>query len=371
MNSYGLVPGGEATSHDSGNDIMYNVDTKQGDINVIIEGDEFIIPVEVMNDDKEFDFENEIPIDILFTLIESKKIHRQFPNLKEGDMVICKNSVRNEQPITIKGTAKEIANYLQALSSCRLYKNGGKITPKNNEVFYQQIEISPMPYPKPKKSGFESLQKLVSKERDSLSGVFMSNDDEMVATNAIALVLLKNQKIDKNEKGKIWAIDKQKNKVQVHATFPNYKMLIDIKTKYPSGFFDMDYLLDFLYGAEVRKVAYKKEHGEKIFVVPLAYGAKIQMYNTSLLYSVLYALKSNGAKKISLSYYLTQNQFAALRIDSDNGHIGLLMPIFFEEYNYDGEIVTQEYYVLMNEEKQKEKSKEIMSFLEKLTTHEK
>jgi hypothetical protein len=90
MNSYGVVPGGESTSHDSGNDIMYNVDTRNGDINVIIEGDEFIIPVEIMDDDKIFEFEDEIPIDILYKILKSKNIHRQFPNLKEGDMLYAK-----------------------------------------------------------------------------------------------------------------------------------------------------------------------------------------------------------------------------------------------------------------------------------------
>jgi hypothetical protein len=52
MNSYGLVFGGEKTSHDSGNDIAYNVVSGNDYTQVVIEGDEYILPKEAMQSDK-------------------------------------------------------------------------------------------------------------------------------------------------------------------------------------------------------------------------------------------------------------------------------------------------------------------------------
>jgi len=169
MNSYGLVFGGEKTSHDSGNDITYKVVTGNNYSQVVIEGDEYILPKEAMQSEKVYDFVDKLPIEMLDEIKRSENVFIQFPNLRHGDMVVCKNSVRNDDLHTIKGTAKEIANYLQGLSACRMYAKGGYISGElanggGVEDESQLRLLTPMPPKKLGKTGIDSLSEIVGKD---------------------------------------------------------------------------------------------------------------------------------------------------------------------------------------------------------------
>ena len=100
MNSYGLVFGGEKTSHDSGNDIAYNVVSGNDYTQVVIEGDEYILPKEAMQSDKVYDFVDKLPIEMLDEIKRSANVFVQFPTLRQGDMVVCK--IRCETMICIR-----------------------------------------------------------------------------------------------------------------------------------------------------------------------------------------------------------------------------------------------------------------------------
>ena len=344
MNSYGLVFGGEKTSHDSGNDIAYNVVSGNDYTKVVIEGDEYILPKEAMQSEKVYDFVDKLPIEMLDEIKRSENVFIQFPNLRQGDMVVCKNSVRNDDLHTIKGTAKEIGNYLQGLSACRMYAKGGYISGElanggGVEDESQLRLLTPMPPTKLGKTGIDSLTEIIGKNemRPALSGALYAGKGIIVATDANILVVLENQNYPKSFDGTIkslWNKVPQENLVGVR--YPTWEVTIPSQQNFQTKELSIDDVLVYAYGGflEGKKIInekdfnkYQKERFK--YILRLNIGNIEIGVDSLLLTRILRTLKANDVRKIV--FHIGQTNQRPIKITTDNKHYGLIMPVMIAD----------------------------------------
>jgi hypothetical protein len=131
----GLVPGGESTSHASGNDITYTVlDTGK---KVRIEGDEYHMCGSALLHDEILEFKNMTSHEVLDEIYTRHKCSTVPGEAMAGDFIICKPAVRNPEKRSWTGTVKEIINIMQSEYGCRVsgashdkMNEGGKIAMK-------------------------------------------------------------------------------------------------------------------------------------------------------------------------------------------------------------------------------------------------
>jgi hypothetical protein len=228
------------------------------------------------------------------------------------------------------------------------------------------VPTSPMPYPKSKKTGIESLQNLVGTDdfKPIMSGVYFSQANEMVATNAMLLVKLSNQKMTNKEKEKVWKLMKGE-KIELQGKFPNYDAILNIQTDFHTIEYDIDPLLDFFYGVVVKAKSYNsalKKKERKSFFVKIGIGQNFGYYNASYCYEVLLALKSNGSTKVSFAYYITGSVYAVLKVFSNNNHIGLVMPAYFKGSDSDMVLAQSALYLSLSPEIYQQKASIILEY---------
>lgn len=391
MNSYGLVFGGEDTSHESGNDILYNVKSDNGYTNVLIEGDEYILPKEAMLSEKYYHFKDKLAIEILDAIKSSVKVYVSFPNLREGDMVICKSSVRNDELHTVQGTAKEIANYLQGISECRMYAVGGviEIADEPTKDTGNQRLITPMPPALLKGKGEDSLYEIVGKDdmRPMMSGIYYDKDGVIVATDATILVVLKNQSFPTSKIGKAFSYSKSKKpENQLEGIYPKYKMVFPsndlIATK--SNKMPIDLLLDIAYGGVIEgkrilkeKELSKYEKNNFKFLLPFRIGLFQAFIDSFHLYRLLRALKANGCDKIALNYYMSDSSKKEMKnrvisypilVETDQKHVGLVMPFNYTNDSTDDHIYkSQNFYLEQTKKYRDEAVLTCQNYLDELT----
>ena len=349
MNSYGLVFGGEKTSHDSGNDITYKVVTGNNYSQVVIEGDEYILPKEAMQSEKVYDFVDKLPIEMLDEIKRSENVFIQFPNLRHGDMVVCKNSVRNDDLHTIKGTAKEIANYLQGLSACRMYAKGGYISGElanggGVEDESQLRLLTPMPPTKLGKTGIDSLTEIVGKDelREAMSGALYAGKGRIVATDAHILVVLENQNYPKSLDGTIKSLwNKVPQERLVGIPYPNWEAVVPNQQLFQTKELSIDDALAYAYGGflEGKKIIKEKDfdkYEKRIFkyILRLNIGNIEVGVDSLMLTRILRVLRANDVRKIVL--HITGKQ-KAIKITTDKKHYGLIMPVIIADKVEDNE----------------------------------
>jgi hypothetical protein len=344
MNSYGLVFGGEKTSHDSGNDIAYNVVSGNDYTKVVIEGDEYILPKEAMQSEKVYDFEDKLPIEMLDEIKRSENVFIRFPNLRQGDMVVCKNSVRNDDLHTIKGTAKEIANYLQGLSACRIYAKGGYISGElanggGVEDESQLRLLTPMPPTKLGKTGIDSLTEIIGKDerRPALSGALYAGKGRIVATDANILVVLENQNYPKSLEGTIKSLwNKVPQERLVGISYPNWEAVVPNQQNFQTKELSIDDVLAYAYGGFlegkniIKEKDFNKYQKEKFkYVLRLNIGNIEIGVDSLLLTRILRTLKANDVRKIV--FHIGQTNQRPIKITTDNKHYGLIMPVMIAD----------------------------------------
>lgn len=346
MNSYGLVFGGEKTSHDSGNDIAYNVVSGNDYTQVVIEGDEYILPKEAMQSDKVYDFVDKLPIEMLDEIKRSTNVFIQFPTLRQGDMVVCKNSVRNDDLHTISGTAKEIANYLQGLSACRMYAKGGYVEGGEVEDENEDSNIrflTPMPPSKLNKTGIDSLAEIIGKDelREVLSGALYAGNKRIVATDAHILVVLENQNYPNSLKGTIKSLwNKVPQERLVGVNYPNWEAVIPQTEQYQTAELSIDDVLAYAYGGVLqgKKIIAEKDYnkyGKQQFkyVLRINIGDLEILVDSLLLTRILRVLKANDVRRIV--FHIGGSNLRPIKITTDKEHYGLIMPIMADgEYTF-------------------------------------
>jgi hypothetical protein len=344
MNSYGLVFGGEKTSHDSGNDIAYNVVSGNDYTKVVIEGDEYILPKEAMQSEKVYDFVDKLPIEMLDEIKRSENVFIQFPNLRQGDMVVCKNSVRNDDLHTIKGTAKEIGNYLQGLSACRMYAKGGYISGElanggGVEDESQLRLLTPMPPTKLGKTGIDSLTEIVGKDelREVMSGALYAGKGRIVATDAHILVVLENQNYPKSLEGTIKSLwNKVPQERLIGIPYPNWEAVVPHQQNFQTKELSIDDVLAYAYGGFlegkniIKEKDFNKYQKEKFkYVLRLNIGNIEIGVDSLLLTRILRTLKANDVRKIV--FHIGQTNQRPIKITTDNKHYGLIMPVMIAD----------------------------------------
>jgi hypothetical protein len=344
MNSYGLVFGGEKTSHDSGNDIAYNVVSGNDYTKVVIEGDEYILPKEAMQSEKVYDFVDKLPIEMLDEIKRSENVFIQFPNLRQGDMVVCKNSVRNDDLHTIKGTAKEIGNYLQGLSACRMYAKGGYISGElanggGVEDESQLRLLTPMPPTKLGKTGIDSLTEIVGKDelREVMSGALYAGKGRIVATDAHILVVLENQNYPKSLEGTIKSLwNKVPQERLIGIPYPNWEAVVPHQQNFQTKELSIDDVLAYAYGGFLEgKNIIKEKDLSKYQKEQFRYILRLNIGNIEigidslLLTRILRTLKANDVRKIV--FHIGQTNQRPIKITTDNKHYGLIMPVMISD----------------------------------------
>jgi GNAT superfamily N-acetyltransferase/acetolactate synthase small subunit len=344
MNSYGLVFGGEKTSHDSGNDIAYNVVSGNDYTKVVIEGDEYILPKEAMQSEKVYDFVDKLPIEMLDEIKRSENVFIRFPNLRQGDMVVCKNSVRNDDLHTIKGTAKEIGNYLQGLSACRMYAKGGYISGElanggGVEDESQLRLLTPMPPTKLGKTGIDSLTEIVGKDemRPAFSGALYAGKGRIVATDAHILVVLENQNYPKSLEGTIKSLwNKVPQERLIGIPYPNWEAVVPNQQNFQTKELSIDDVLAYAYGGFlegkniIKEKDFNKYQKEKFkYVLRLNIGNIEIGIDSLLLTRILRTLKANDVRKIV--FHIGQTNQRPIKITTDNKHYGLIMPVMIAD----------------------------------------
>ena len=346
MNSYGLVFGGEKTSHDSGNDIAYKVVSGNDYTQVVIEGDEYILPKEAMQSDKVYDFVDKLPIEMLDEIKRSTNVFVQFPTLRQGDMVVCKNSVRNDDLHTISGTAKEISNYLQGLSACRMYAKGGYVEGGEVEDENEDSNIrflTPMPPSKLNKTGIDSLAEIVGKDevREVMSGALYAGNKRIVATDAHILVVLENQNYPNSLKGTIKSLwNKVPQERLVGVNYPSWEVIIPQTEQYQTAELSIDDVLAYAYGGVLqgKKIIAEKDYNryeKKMFRYALRINiGNLEIFVDSLLLtSILRVFKANDVRRIV--FHIGGSNQKPIKITTDKEHYGLIMPIVADgEYTF-------------------------------------
>ena len=346
MNSYGLVFGGEKTSHDSGNDIAYKVVSGNDYTQVVIEGDEYILPKEAMQSDKVYDFVDKLPIEMLDEIKRSTNVFVQFPTLRQGDMVVCKNSVRNDDLHTISGTAKEISNYLQGLSACRMYAKGGYVEGGEVEDENEDANIrflTPMPPSKLNKTGIDSLAEIVGKDelREVMSGALYAGNKRIVATDAHILVVLENQNYPNSLKGTIKSLwNKVPQEDLVGVNYPNWEGVIPQTEQYQTAELSIDDVLAYAYGGVLqgKKIIAEKDYNryeKKMFRYALRINiGNLEIFVDSLLLTrILRVFKANDVRRIV--FHIGGSNQKPIKITTDKEHYGLIMPIVADgEYTF-------------------------------------
>ena len=346
MNSYGLVFGGEKTSQDSGNDIAYKVVSGNDYTQVVIEGDEYILPKEAMQSEKVYDFVDKLPIEMLDEIKRSTNVFVQFPTLRQGDMVVCKNSVRNDDLHTISGTAKEISNYLQGLSACRMYAKGGYVEGGEVEDENEDSNIrflTPMPPSKLNKTGIDSLAEIIGKDdlRVAMSGALYAGNKRIVATDAHILVVLENQNYPNSLKGTIKSLwNKVPQEDLVGVNYPNWEGVIPQTEQYQTAELSIDDVLAYAYGGVLqgKKIIAEKDYNryeKKMFRYALRINiGNLEIFVDSLLLTrILRVFKANDVRRIV--FHIGGSNQKPIKITTDKEHYGLIMPIVADgEYTF-------------------------------------
>ncbi|HQG38547.1 MAG TPA: hypothetical protein PLK15_05405, partial [Chitinophagales bacterium] len=219
------------------------------------------------------------------------------------------------------------------------------------------LESQPQPIKPLKSSGIESLSKIVSGDdlRPALASVFIDGDN-YIATDAHKLIVIKRNESDESviakmkesllkrykkvasDKDAKIAVEKEILKLKdgidgkllnlkageiVDAKFPDYKAVIpeNIKKTKP---LDIQTIIDITNGA--KNVLRNVSGSKKGMVIPFTGYESINIgVNPEYFLDVLQALQANGAKKITLNIDTVSR---AIVIKSDNGDLGLTMPIF-------------------------------------------
>lgn len=133
----GLIPGGESTSHDSGNDILYTVlETGQ---QVLIEGDEYHLCKAALMSDEIYEYRNKTNKEILDDIYTRSSCMVKEGEANVGDFIICKLAVRDKKKRNLTGTISEIISIMQKEHGCRVVdgaeyekmKKGGYVNSKD------------------------------------------------------------------------------------------------------------------------------------------------------------------------------------------------------------------------------------------------
>jgi len=160
MSKKGLIHGGESTSHDSGNDILYTVEeTGQ---QVLIEGDEYhLCKASLMNNDIH-EYKNKTNKEILDDIYTRSSCMVKEGEANVGDFIICKLAVRDKTKRNLTGTIAEIVSIMQKEHGCRVVdgaeyekmKKGGKVSAvslNNPDIRFKKggyVRLSKTPAPK-------------------------------------------------------------------------------------------------------------------------------------------------------------------------------------------------------------------------------
>jgi len=147
----GLVPGGEKTSHASGNDITYTI--QESGRKVKIEGDEYHLCASSLQSEKVHEFKNMTSKQVLDKLYDLHHCDITPGVANTGDFIVCKLAVRNPEKRNWTGTVKELLNVMQSKYGCNLaysgkekYDTGGPVSvnpPKSAEEIASMHNLNP------------------------------------------------------------------------------------------------------------------------------------------------------------------------------------------------------------------------------------
>lgn len=177
------------------------------------------------------------------------------------------------------------------------------------------------------KPGMYGLVNIVIKDdlRPVLSGVYV-DDGVLVATDANKLIVIKDAENEaKKYNGKIIGILKNNMKQVIDGRYPAYNKVIPKmeNQKEVSAFFPIDDILPAVNGAAL--IYKNQESGYKVQILILN-GTKVGV-NAEFFANLLNALKCNGSKKIKIG---VTDQTRGVIIHTDNGNIGLCMPVLVD-----------------------------------------
>lgn len=138
----GLIPGGESTSHNSGNDILYTIqETGQ---QVLIEGDEYHLCKAALMSSEIHEYKDKTNKEILEDIYTRSSCMVKEGEANVGDFIVCKLAVRDEEKRNLTGTIAEIVSIMQKEHGCRVVD--GAEYEKMKKGGY--VELSKTPAPK-------------------------------------------------------------------------------------------------------------------------------------------------------------------------------------------------------------------------------
>ena len=224
---------------------------------------------------------------------------------------------------------------LNAYGDIKLDSNKIDISEIVNDNVITKSDIVFRKAPKSKKKGLESLKKIVSKDsvQGAITGVYAIKD-YYVATDAHIFLKLRYD-TNKEDQGKIINAFPKQSGVEgqyIDANYPKYEAIIPEMDNF-SDSIDLKEFIDEIYSLMhfVKPVYNFKES----FYTYFRYGSgkkDLIAFNTQLLYQLLNAMYVNDANSVKIAY--TQHDKAML-IESDNGHLGLIMPLRVFDNNND------------------------------------
>lgn len=137
--SKGLIRGGESTSHDSGNDILYTI--KETGKQVLIEGDEYHFCKAALMSNEIHEYKNKTNKQILDDIYTRSSCMVKEGEAHLGDFIVCKLVVRDKKKRNLTGTNSEILSLMQKEHGCKVV----------NEEDYKKMKqgfLSKTPAPK-------------------------------------------------------------------------------------------------------------------------------------------------------------------------------------------------------------------------------
>jgi len=144
----GLIRGGELTSHDSGNDILYTV--KETGQQVLIEGDEYHLCKAALMNNEIHEYKNKTNKEILEDIYTRSSCMVKEGEANVGDFIICKLAVRDKKKRNLTGTIAEIISIMQKEHGCRV--------------------VDGAEYEKMKKGGYVRLSKTPAPKKERIYG---------------------------------------------------------------------------------------------------------------------------------------------------------------------------------------------------------
>jgi hypothetical protein len=186
MSKKGLIHGGESTSHDSGNDILYTVEeTGQ---QVLIEGDEYhLCKASLMNNDIH-EYKNKTNKEILDDIYTRSSCMVKEGEANVGDFIICKLAVRDKTKRNLTGTIAEIVSIMQKEHGCRVVdgaeyekmKKGGKVSAVSLAPNGKPSNLTPEQYRLVRTTAFKAWFGDWENDKKNASKVVDENGEPMV-----------------------------------------------------------------------------------------------------------------------------------------------------------------------------------------------